>query len=455
MKCITKNFGFSLIEIIIVSGLMSALGLGLATLMKNMHKGQVSATSKVEELEIRRIIIQNLTDKIACTNTFSGLSIGSDVLEIKSSANNVLYKVNNSYGDNSIKISRMYTSDKNQLFSDGTRNVDLKIELAKTKQMATPKLNSFSIQLRVKAPGPTGIISSCYADQDAIIEQTCTTLSGIWTGSNCILNQYVLKTGDTMSGTLTAPLFSGNIQGSQATFSTNLTTPNHCTGSYCKSMTDLALANRTCPLGQVQKGVQLNGDPNCIPLSCPPTFFFAGLDLTGSPICRPLPTNTCPTNEYISEVRPDGTVVCSPVPFTATATCPIGQVLQSISGGTPTCTSKGPNTSCPIGQFISGIAADGNITCNTNTLAGGTCPPGQVMKGITPAGSPICGAYVVWLCSCGGGANKNTDGCNHITGELYKCTSPVGGACHQHLFNWGHIWWWADTAWWACHHIYL
>ncbi len=52
--------GFSLPEIMIGAGLLGGAALLGTTLTKNMNKGQVAAETKMEELELKRVISSTL-----------------------------------------------------------------------------------------------------------------------------------------------------------------------------------------------------------------------------------------------------------------------------------------------------------------------------------------------------------------------------------------------------------
>jgi predicted hydrocarbon binding protein len=390
-----KANGFSLVEVMIVVGLLSGLAILFNSIVKNMHQGQATAETKMEELELRRIITTTLSDKAACINTFSGISIGGGVNAIKNNAGTILYQAGNIYGNNSLKIESMITKDLGQIYSDGTRKINLIINFKKMKNIVKQTVHSANIDLRVKASSASASITSCFADADEVVKAACESAGGTWTGSSCSFDLlYVKKSGDTMTGNLTAPTFLGNIAGATGTLTSKMTSAFFCTGTNCKAINDLALSNQTCTNGNVQKGVKADGTPNCVPLQCGANLYFAGLDGSGNPICRPYPTNTCPTNQYVSSVNANGTVNCSLLPNNAIASCPSGQVLQSISAGVPTCVNKGAGASCSPGQVVVAVKSDGSVECNSlvtnNSIIGGSCPSGQVMSGIKSTGEPIC-----------------------------------------------------------------
>jgi hypothetical protein len=458
MKLKMNNKGFSLVEIAVAGGLLGGLALLGASVSKNMIQGQKSAETKMEELEMRRQIISLLSDRTACTNTFSGSTIGSEISSIKNVAAAVIFQTGSEYGNGSLKINSMTTTDTGQTFTDGTRSVNLTVSLTKLKTISRQIKNPV-IPLRVRAASASSPISYCFADSEQIVTTSCLAAGGIWNGSSCSFdNLYVRKSGDSMAGDLTAPQFNGNINATTGTFlnsatmaigtaGSKVTSPQFCTGSNCKAIGDLALSNQECPFGQVTTGVKADGLPNCRALQCPANQFFAGLDGASNPICRPFPTNICPTNQYIMNVNADGTVNCGILPNNAISTCPSGQILQSINAGIPTCVDlmkisceaaggswNGSNCSydglyvMKTGYTMTGILTapqfNGNLNGNegsfVSSMTAGTatvsnkitsalfctgancktigdlalsnqaCPGGQVVSGTKPDGTPNC-----------------------------------------------------------------
>nr|BDT27842.1 hypothetical protein BHI3_13080 [Bacteriovorax sp. HI3] len=375
-----NNYGFSLAEIMISMGILGILSLSVMKVNGMIQKGQAASETKMEEIELRRVIALILTDREACKNTFSGKNVGQALTQIKSSSNNVLYEVNKVYGNNALKITSFKTLDLAQPFSDNTRMIHLNVSFQRMKQILNNStILSANIPLRVKSPSASGLISECFADVDSIIQQSCLSSGGTWTGSNCQYPQYVLKSGDTMTGVLNAPEFkgsftgnvtgnlngnvTGNISGATGQFSGDVSAARFCTSGHCQKIENLALANISCSNGQTQIGVKADGSPNCKSLQCSGNHYFAGLDSSNNPICRPYPTNTCPTNEYVSQVNSDGTVTCSILPNNANSVCPSGQVIQSINAGTPSCVNKGAGTNCATGEVVVAVKNDGSVTC--------------------------------------------------------------------------------------------
>lgn len=473
---IRNNKGFTLLEVVVATGLLGALALGVMSQMQLMSKGQKLAETRMEELEVRRMILTALADKVACQNTLAGKEIGQPLTQIKSANNSVLYEVGQNYGNNTLKISSITTQDLATTFADGVRLVYLIVNFQKLKSSATNN-KSVNITFRVKAPTATGTISECYADTDSIIQQSCASSGGTWSSGGCTFSQYTLKAGDTISGTLTSigfigPLtgnvtgnLSGNVTGAvvlatSGSFTGNVTATRFCTGNNCKFLADLAYSNLSCADSEVQIGVNVLGNTYCKSLTCPASQFFAGLDSGGASICRPYPTMPCATNSYISKFNSDGSVQCSLLPNSSNATCPEGEIIQSISATVTTCVPYSPTStvsrlaqrSASGANFTAGVITatlNGNAATADSvpwsgitgkpTIPSGTCPTGKVIKEIKADGSIVCDYPLSVSCppvfvggSAAGGSKTMTASCDegcYITsfwasgGESASCTA--------------------------------
>lgn len=385
MKIFSKNqSGFSLVEIMIATAMLAGLSLGVMKTLEMMNKGQVVSDTKLEEFELKRLVATNLLDKNACNATLGGRSIGSNITEIKNSGGAVLYTSGLTY-NNSIEITQMTIVDKGLPGANGSRSVDLVISAKRVKKILKETAKDIKIPLIVTVPMPssaTGVIISCFTNENALIdlasEKACIDLGGAWNPlavTRCSPLPYVSKAGDTMSGNLVS--------------SATITASDFCTAGNCKTMAQLALSNQSCSNGFVQNGVQANGTPRCLALQCGANLFFAGLDAGGSAVCRPYPTQTCPTNQYVSSVNPNGTVNCVVLPNNAISNCAPGQVVQSINAGIPTCVSNTVPASCGVGQVVQSIDSAGIPVCVSNTIAA-SCGTGQVVQSINAAGVVTC-----------------------------------------------------------------
>ena len=187
-KLFKNNSGLSLAEMVIAVGLIGILSLGVIHLTTSIHSGQVTAVTKVEELELKRLITTTLSDRRACLNSLNGVSIGSSFTQIKSSADTVVFQTNRVYGNNAVKITSMKIVDNDLSFEDGTRSVNLVVGLEKMKKLARGKENiDLVIELRVVAAGSDAPVTGCFVNNDSIVQKSCESLNGTWIDGNCEL----------------------------------------------------------------------------------------------------------------------------------------------------------------------------------------------------------------------------------------------------------------------------
>lgn len=376
-----KPDGFSLMEIMVAAGLLAVISVAVMQMNKTMSRGQATAEVKMEAIEIKRQVISTLSDKQACEHTLVGKNLGDNVDVIKNSNDVDLFRVGQKYGGNALELAEMKILDDGDL-GGGMRQGKLYVKFNKLKKSAYGgSERSFETLIKVKAAGASAVIDECFDDTTGVIstanESSCLAIGGVWDSatSTCTISHFVKKSGDTMTGALTTPQLNTNnatINGpataTTVTTTDKITSPQFCSGTNCKAINELALANQSCPAGQVSHGVKADGTLDCKALQCPSSQYFAGLDSSNNPICRPYPTNTCPTNQYVTKVNSDGTVDCAALPTSASASCPSGQVIQSVTGGIPTCVVNGgagdlKGKSCPTGQAITGFASDGSLLC--------------------------------------------------------------------------------------------
>lgn len=187
-KLIKNNSGLSLVEMVIATGLIGITSLAVVHLTTNIHSGRVTSETKVEELELKRIITTTLSDRRACFNTLNGVNVGSNFTQLRSAAGSVIFQTGRVYGDNVVKINSMSIVDNNLTFEDGTRSVNLVVALEKMKKLALGKEKiDLDIELRVVATGPSAPIVGCFVNNDSIVERSCESLRGTWVNGSCEL----------------------------------------------------------------------------------------------------------------------------------------------------------------------------------------------------------------------------------------------------------------------------
>jgi hypothetical protein len=230
---INNNYGLSLVEVMIAAGLLGVVSLGAMQMMNNVQKGQVTSETKLEEFELKRSFSNILSNKDACQNSLSGVTIGSTFDQVKNSANAVVFEKDGVYGNQTVYIESMRIVDNGATYADGSRDVGLVVTMRKIKQMALGGRSiSFTLPLRVMAPNATGPISTCFVMSDSILKQACETLGGNWLGSTCELPK--------------------------------------------------------CEGGQLLEGINSDGTPVCRTPNCPAGSAFRGFETNGNPICEGL-----------------------------------------------------------------------------------------------------------------------------------------------------------------------
>jgi len=243
-RILSTQRGFNLPEMLIGVSLLGGSSLAFMKLQENMTKSQITSEAKMSELEIKRMITTNFLDKTACYMTFVAMNIGADIQEIKNSSGGILYESQKTYENNSLKISRMRTVDKNIVNADGTRMIDLVISLERVKKQAFGGDKEMRIPLSVKASGANDPIQECYSNTDAIIlsamEESCLSFKGTWnsTTKKCQFSKLEL-TGEIKIGNSSLSCDSTN-EGLQR-YNSGLKKMEFCNGMSWISMSGVSL----------------------------------------------------------------------------------------------------------------------------------------------------------------------------------------------------------------------
>lgn len=177
-----KQQGFSIVEMLIVFGLMGFAALAYVALQENASKGQKRVETKYDELEIKRLITSQLLDYRACQHTFVTEEhvLGSTVKTIKNQANIATPYTENAVINQNLKIISMKTENISPALGViGIHDAELVVHLKKLK-VGTGDLN-LRIPLKMTVDGSNKVLE-CFSDTNAIIttahKKICEDLGG-------------------------------------------------------------------------------------------------------------------------------------------------------------------------------------------------------------------------------------------------------------------------------------
>ncbi|MGC6419135.1 MAG: fibrinogen-like YCDxxxxGGGW domain-containing protein [Bradymonadia bacterium] len=179
----------------------------------------------------------------------------------------------------------------------------------------------------------------------------------------------------------------------------------------------LRSGTRECPAGQVVRRISSSGALTCVAdqrglTSLPARTCAAGqalfrIDASGATECRTLHSGAraCPGGQVATGVSATGALTCvadrQGLTSIPARTCGAGQALYRITanGGTTCRQLTSANQSCDAGFFARGINANGALVCERDrqgltSLPSRTCPEGQALVQIAANGSTACRAIV-------------------------------------------------------------
>lgn len=304
MKKLFNSLGFSLVEIMVVLGIMGGISLGVAQLMKQSTTSANFVEAKTEENEITRQISLMIAKKDACTHTMLGRGVGDNVPTIKNNQGADVYAVNGLYGNGAITITsmRLANSGATTIPADGRGTLFLEVTLNRRKVKSAATDFTKRILIAVKLD-PTSKIESCSITDEDLVEQAkeemCIAFGGVWvpgtpgvcnlmgcnvdnnnnvTSTLCLRTRGVMKIGDTMTGALTVAngginvtntginVAAGgvNVQAGGVNVTAgdvNLGTGGRvCINGVCRDHTP-----RACEPGWVVTGIKADGTIDCAP----------------------------------------------------------------------------------------------------------------------------------------------------------------------------------------------
>lgn len=199
---INSQKGFSLIEIIIVFGLMGALSVVFLNMTQSQSVMQKKAESDLELNSIVNTIAQNLLVQDACGYTLgSGTVIMNDlnISSIKNRSGSVIFEKIQSYGGNVIKINSIKvaqltlgTSTASGKYVDFKLNIEFE-RISKILKGNKKITKSFPISAKLDSSDK---LINCYSATEAAVDTSmiegCTNMGGVYNSTlkSCILGGY-------------------------------------------------------------------------------------------------------------------------------------------------------------------------------------------------------------------------------------------------------------------------
>ncbi len=176
-----QNKGMSLVEVMIVAGMLGGMALVGMRLMENQQKSASYFEMKNEEASVIRSIQLTLTDKLACGETLKDHKIGDSFEAIKNKNKKDIFMVGKIIGRNLIKIKSLSTKNNDIPEEGGTGSLFVNIELERLRKGYGGKSTTKELMIQATVD-PSGIVTSCYTDQDATVlaakRETCLMLGG-------------------------------------------------------------------------------------------------------------------------------------------------------------------------------------------------------------------------------------------------------------------------------------
>lgn len=338
--------GFSLVEILMAAGIVGGIALTVAKLSQDSARVTKTTEANNEINNFMSDVSYILSDKASCEATVAGSeTIGAQISTIKKVKDSTIFNVYEldpkKYGNNSFSISSIRTS-----LEDGGVLLLFDIKRANVTTLGSRQITK---RLPLKAVVENGKIKSCFSDTESMIESAVRAackgnsarfdenlkechheLQILICESGKVMQQIVAEDGTIKSECvpiIPTPMncpageFIKSITVDGATTCEPLNTKNGpCgVGQYAYQLSGGELRCRDIPKCSGNRSLLTSdattGELKCSPLLCDPTNqYFAGFNSTGAAVCKNFPDKSCGQGQYISEVKPDGSIVCGEVP---------------------------------------------------------------------------------------------------------------------------------------------
>lgn len=457
-----KEAGLSLIEVLILSGIVAGISLSVAKLGQESSKFTKTSETNTEINNFVSNVSFLLSNRESCNATLGvNSTIGTPITAIRkvdSSGTKTVYTAGNAlYGNNTFSILSMTTASS----PVGSGLIDLKINIQrKNSQSLSSKEITKNIPLFVIFDG-SGRIESCYSDVESIIstvaEAACQGNGGArWDSSRreCVhdvdplacpqgqvLRSIVATDGTTSSECV--DLFPANSPCGEGEYISSIsasgaitcaalvpTNPTACAqGQYARTISNGSLVCESFPNCLQNQFLSTDGTGRFICKvvgnNCGPNQYFEGIDLSGNSVCRNFPSQVCGPGQYVKEIDANGNSICGKVPNHLHLNPSDFEFVDGFNEATNQWNRKSINqTAERICSYFEGMSWSGTRCLET------TIPPTPVNGGWSswgPAGSCVDGlAPQTRSCTNPPPSNGGTN-CSGPDTQYVSCSTPVNG----------------------------
>lgn len=397
------NFkGFSLVEVMIGTGIASALVLVIVSSLKQTSgvKNNLQKSSDVNNLI--QMITSELTRKEVCEANFKNLNPAAGTLtELVYKSGNRIIATSAPYGDfiNNI-VSITYGGAASPTIP---RLFKMNVTVQYTPR---PKPGVAAVDKQFTIPvnvflNNAGTVDTCYSDVQSLMENavkfSCAgngakyyPKGGIYPYGRCeheaeIVNSLgavvtICPPGELVQLIDRVDVDLDNINDIQ------VATPRKMTFR-CSKLTTQGVV---CNDWEYMKGIKDDGSADCVDLR---TLFNTSVSGTGVIVSRSpgvyiAQVINCPANQILQRINAAGVPVCVNPRFTLA--CTPGQYATIDAGGNPTCAFSTNSTACLPQRYIKQINAVGDVTCGDTMVLGASCPLTHGITAIDATGTAVC-----------------------------------------------------------------
>ncbi len=384
MKIIKKNFGFTLVEIMIALGIASALSIViLSAINQSMKvKGTLQRNGNVNNLI--QLITSEMSRKDTCEVNFKGLSLSPAPIKTNLTFKNgsTIIQQNSSYGESITKINSIIITSSVSTTDPRLNKMLLSVTFQpKIVSGILPPTQRFDIPINVFL-NAAGQIDTCYSDVQSLLENAV-KFSCIGSGA-----KYYAKDATYIYGHCEHEAEIKASNNSVVVGSCPVgellqmidTTSNKMTFKCAKLTT-----TTTCPAWNYMKGINPDGSANCVDIRT--LFPNSGFTTIRSGVYS-VQNIACPANQVLQYIDASGTIHCVNPRYNYT--CPVGQYVTGIdASGTVQCSYSSNKNACTAGMFMTAINSIGDVVCNSTNLLG-ACAGNTIVTGIDTSGNVIC-----------------------------------------------------------------